>query len=112
MIQGPPGHLHHLVAAECQVGGLGDVARQAVSTLGGCPEPVPEAVYCGWRHTMAAESLADVIRSLTPHEQDAVRQFIEYLKQRNDSARSQSPFLQAADDFIAQHPELLQRLAQ
>ena len=61
---------------------------------------------------MAAESLADVVRSLTPQEQDAVRQFIDYLKGRDASVRSQSPFLQAADDFIAEHPELPRRLAQ
>src|ERR1017187_4993897 len=67
------------------------------------------AVYCGWRHRMATESLAEVVRSLTPLEQDAVRQFIDYLKRRDASVRSQSTFLQAADEFIAQHPELLQR---
>jgi hypothetical protein len=61
---------------------------------------------------MATESLAEVVRSLTPQEQDAVRQFIGYLKRRDSSVHSESPFLQAADEFIAQHPELLQRLAQ
>lgn len=38
--------------------------------------------------------------------------FIDYLKQRPTPASSQSPFLLAAEEFIAQHPELLQRLAQ
>jgi hypothetical protein len=61
---------------------------------------------------MATESLADVVRSLTPQEQDAVRQFVDYLKRRHSSLQSESPFLRAADEFIAQHPELLQRLAQ
>jgi hypothetical protein len=61
---------------------------------------------------MAAESLTEVVLSLTPQEQDAVRQFIDYLKRRDASARFQSPFLRAADEFIAEHPELLQRLAQ
>lgn len=61
---------------------------------------------------MSTESLAEVVRSLTPQEQEAVRQFIDYLKRRDDAAGSQSPFLQAADEFIAQHPELLRRLAQ
>jgi len=59
-----------------------------------------------------AESLADVVLSLSPQEQDAVRQFIEYLKGREAPAISQSPFLEAADAFIAEHPELLRRLAQ
>jgi hypothetical protein len=61
---------------------------------------------------MPAENLADVVRSLTPEEQDAVRLFIDYLKGLEASAHSSSPFLQAADEFIAQHPELLKRLAQ
>lgn len=61
---------------------------------------------------MAAESLAEVVGSLTPQEQDAVRQFIDYLKRRDALVRSQSSFLQAAEEFITQHPELLQRLAQ
>ena len=61
---------------------------------------------------MGTESLAEVVRSLTPQEQDAVRQFIDYLKRRDASFHPESPYLQAADEFIAQHPELLQRLAQ
>ena len=60
---------------------------------------------------MATESLAEVVLSLTPQEQDAVWQFIDYLKRRPDAACPPSPFLQAADEFIAAHPELLQRLA-
>ncbi len=61
---------------------------------------------------MVSESLAEIVQSLTPHEQDEVRQFIDNLKRRDASVGSQSPFLQAADEFIDQHPELLQRLAQ
>lgn len=61
---------------------------------------------------MVSESLAEIVQSLTPHEQDEVRQFIDNLKQRDASVGSPSPFLQAADEFIDQHPELLQRLAQ
>ena len=61
---------------------------------------------------MATERLADLVRSLPPQEQEAVRQFIDYLKRRDDPSRSHSAILQAADEFIAQHPELLQRLAQ
>jgi hypothetical protein len=61
---------------------------------------------------MAAENLADVVGSLTPQEQDAVRQFIDYLKGHDAAVRPQPPFLQAADEFIAEHPDLLRRLAQ
>jgi hypothetical protein len=60
---------------------------------------------------MAVESLVEIVRSLTPQEQDAVRQFIDYLKER-EAVRPQSPFVQAAEEFIAEHPEILQRLAQ
>ena len=59
---------------------------------------------------MAAENLGDVVNSLTPEEQDSVRQFIDYLKGRERSLSS--PFPRAADEFMAEHPELLQRLAQ
>ena len=60
---------------------------------------------------MATQSLAEVVQLLTPQEQEAVLQFIEYLKGRDDSSGSQSAFVRAADEFIAQHPDLLQRLA-
>ncbi len=59
---------------------------------------------------MAAETLADVVRSLTPEEQASVMQFVEFLKRKN--APTDSPFLAAVDEFIDQHPELLRRLAQ
>jgi hypothetical protein len=59
---------------------------------------------------MPNEDLAEVIRSLTPAEQESVRLFVEFLK-RQDSAPS-SPFLAAVDEFVEQHPELLRRLAQ
>ena len=58
---------------------------------------------------MAAENLTDVIRSLSPDEQKAVQEFVEFLKRRGSSP---SPFLAAVDEFIDQHPELLRRLAQ
>ena len=59
---------------------------------------------------MAAENLVDVISSLTPEEQESVKQFVEFLKRRESPASS--PFLAAVDEFIDQHPELLRRLAQ
>jgi Mn-containing catalase len=59
---------------------------------------------------MASQNLADVVNSLTPQEQESVREFIEFLRQRGQS--HPSPFLVAVDKFIGQHPELLRRLAQ
>ncbi|HTR39035.1 MAG TPA: hypothetical protein VMH80_24190 [Bryobacteraceae bacterium] len=59
---------------------------------------------------MATESLADVISSLTPEEQESVKQFVEFLRRKGSSPSS--PFLAAVDEFIDQHPELLRRLAQ
>jgi hypothetical protein len=58
---------------------------------------------------MAVANLAEEIRSLTPEEQERVRQFVEFLKRKGSTA---SPFLAAVDEFIDQHPELLHRLAQ
>ncbi len=59
---------------------------------------------------MGAENFADVISSLTPEEQESVRQFVEFLKHKGSPPSS--PFLAAVDEFIDQHPELLRRLAQ
>ncbi len=59
---------------------------------------------------MAAEDLAETIRSLTPEEQESVKQFVEFLKRKGPSPSS--PFLAAVDELIDQHPELLRRLAQ
>ena len=59
---------------------------------------------------MAVENLAEVINTLTPDEQEAVRDFIEFLKQKAHSPST--PFLAAVDEFIEMHPELLRRLAQ
>ncbi len=58
---------------------------------------------------MAAEDLADLISKLTPQEQDSVKEFVQFLKERGSP---ESPFLAAVDEFIEQHPELLRRLAQ
>jgi hypothetical protein len=59
---------------------------------------------------MAAEDFATLLNSLTPQEQDAIREFIQFLKARKKA--SQSPFLAAVEEFVDQHPELLRRLAQ
>jgi len=69
-----------------------------------------EEIYCEWKAAMAVENLAEVIRSLSPEEQESVQQFVEFLKRKGQSPRS--PFLSAVDEFIDEHPELLRRLAQ
>ena len=59
---------------------------------------------------MADQNLGDVVNSLSARQQEAVRRFIDYLKQRE--AQHDSAFLKAAEEFIAEHSELLRRLAQ
>jgi hypothetical protein len=59
---------------------------------------------------MTTEQLINAVNSLSPEEQASVAQFIDYLKQRNTP--STQIFLQAADQFMSEHPELLQRLSQ
>lgn len=59
---------------------------------------------------MSVQALVDEIVTLTPEDQESVRQFVEFLKHKEQ--RSTSPFLLAADEFIDRHPELLRRLAQ
>ena len=58
---------------------------------------------------MAAGNLVDAIQQLTPEDQESVREFIEFLRQRE--SKPSSSFLAAADEFIREHPELLRRLA-
>jgi hypothetical protein len=58
---------------------------------------------------MEIENLADVISSLSPEEQESVRQFVEFLKRKGSTPSA--PFLTAVDEFTNQHPELLRRLA-
>jgi hypothetical protein len=56
------------------------------------------------------EELMERVKSLSAEEQISVIRFIEYLERRQVSSRT--PFLHAADEFTAEHPELLRRLAQ
>ena len=73
----------------------------------------PRAAWPQLRYTclrMASEILIDAVNSLSPDEQASVLRFIDHLKQQNASGKS--AFLQAADQFIAEHPELLHRLSQ
>ena len=58
---------------------------------------------------MAVENIADLINSLTPDQQESVRQFAEFLKGKNSPRPSQ--FLAAVDEFLKEHPELLRHLA-
>ena len=58
---------------------------------------------------MTTQNLVDTIQTLSPKEQEAVREFILYMKQREST---NSPIMKAAYEFIATHPELLQRLAE
>jgi len=58
---------------------------------------------------MATENLIDLITSLSPSQQEAVREFVSFLTHEHDTPAS--PFLTAVNEFIEQHPELLRRLA-
>jgi hypothetical protein len=60
--------------------------------------------------TMPVDDVAELVRSLTPQEREAVRQFIRFLKGEEDVRPS--TFAEAVDEFIAAHPDLLRRLAQ
>ena len=60
---------------------------------------------------MKPETLMEIIHTLTPEEQAAVREFIEFLK-RKTSPPSGSPFLAAINEFMDQHPHLLRRLSE
>jgi len=59
---------------------------------------------------MPPQALVEVVNALTPEEQAAVQEFIDFLKRRTGS--QDSPFLVAVNEFMDEHPELLRRLAQ
>jgi hypothetical protein len=61
-------------------------------------------------HRMSGQNLIEAVSSLFPEEQASVLQFIDYLKGRKGS--QSSPLFQAAERFIADHPDILQRLSQ
>ena len=68
-----------------------------------------QKLHSKWR-LMPAEKLTDIVDSLSPEEQTAVREFVEFLRQR--SSQQDSAFRSAIDEFMDQHPELPRRLAQ
>lgn len=59
---------------------------------------------------MASESLIDAVNSLSPEQEASVLQFINHLKLAGGAGAS--AFVQAAEEFIAEHPDLLHRLSQ
>jgi hypothetical protein len=59
---------------------------------------------------MTTEELIERVKSLSAEKQASVAQFIEYLERPH--AGSSTSFLQAAEEFIAGHSELLRRLSQ
>ncbi len=58
---------------------------------------------------MIRDILIDAVESLSPDQQALVLQFIEYLKREKESGAS--TFAHAADQFMAEYPELLRRLS-
>lgn len=56
------------------------------------------------------QQLIEVIDTLSAAEQSSVLRFIEVLREHKETRRA--AFQNAVDEFIAEHPELLQRLAQ
>jgi hypothetical protein len=60
---------------------------------------------------MRSVDLSQLVSELSPAEQSAVIEFITFLKERNGKSPETS-FQAAMEEFIADHPELLRRLAQ
>jgi hypothetical protein len=63
---------------------------------------------------MPVETITELVSTLSPTEQDAVRAFVRFLRNRQSEhlEPSTSSFLLAADEFMKEHPELLHRLGQ
>ena len=60
---------------------------------------------------MSSENLTELVMQLSPDEKAAVREFIEFMRRRKRGSEL-SPFRTAIEEFMAEHPELLRRLAQ
>ena len=60
---------------------------------------------------MNVQEIVQLVSQLSPEEQSAVRDFIGFLKERNEKSGGIT-FQAAIDEFVATHPELLRRLAQ
>jgi hypothetical protein len=60
---------------------------------------------------MSPQDLSQLVSELSPAEQSAVKEFINFLKERNGKSPETS-FQAAMEEFIAAHPESLRRLAQ
>jgi len=58
---------------------------------------------------MQTESLAEIVSRLSPEKQEMVRKFIEFIEHRR---LEDTPFMQAVEEFMAEHEELLRLLAQ
>ena len=59
---------------------------------------------------MNSQALSEIVAALTPEQQAAVREFIEFLTSRQ--APPADRFRAAVSEFLDEHPELLRRLAQ
>jgi hypothetical protein len=55
-------------------------------------------------------NLIEIVNSLTPEQQAAVREFIDFLKTK--PAQRDDRFCAAVNEFLDEHPELFRRLAQ
>lgn len=60
---------------------------------------------------MGPKDLSQIVSQLSPEEQSAVKEFIAFLRERHAKPADAS-FGTAIDEFIADHGELLRRLAQ
>ena len=62
---------------------------------------------------MATPTVMELVAELSPVEQEAVRAFVETLRQTGGDPKdaTKSRVVAAAEEFIREHPELLTRLA-
>jgi hypothetical protein len=77
----------------------------------GCVAIVDRKTYTEFRkNSMSSQPLSELVNALTPEQQSAVRDFIDFLKTK--PAQPDNRFHAAVAEFLDEHPELLRRLAQ
>jgi hypothetical protein len=60
---------------------------------------------------MSPQDILSLISTLSPEQQEAVEEFVRFLKNEKKEAAPGMSFRAALDEFVSAHPELLRRLA-
>lgn len=101
--------LTHFDVARASFARVQCMARMAMPRHWSGDLPPVAGILMSFRGVMNSEDFNQLVAELSAAEQSAVREFILFLKERDEKSAS---FQVAVDEFITAHPDLLRRLAQ